>query len=82
MAIYEPVKHANFSKLKFNNFFLWTWCSIKIFTTYVVITGDSDETYRIVIAYTEKEIYNIKQTGVFCVDKRPVFSGSVTYIYG
>jgi len=42
---------------------------IKIFTTYALITGMSTETYRIVIAYPEKEIHTIKHTGVFCVDK-------------
>jgi len=40
--------------------FLWTWYSFKIFNNYVLITGRSAVIYRIVIAYSEKEIHTIK----------------------
>jgi len=37
--------------------------------SYAPITGRFAETYRIVIAYSEKEIHTIKHVGVFYVDK-------------
>jgi len=61
-----------FLSLKINNFFsehAWCWCWFKIFTTYALITGGSAETYKIVIAYSEKKIQAIKHMGTFCVDK-------------
>jgi len=42
---------------------------LKFFATYAPFTGRSAETYRIIIAYLEKEVHNIRQTDVFCVDK-------------
>jgi len=57
------------------------WCTFKIFTTYAPITGGSIETYRIVIAYAEKEIHNIRHTGVFCVDKTGFLRPSMQLFY-
>jgi len=47
---------------------------------YAQIPGGSAETYRIVIAYPEKEIQVIKHKDIFCVDKAGFFR--LGHIYG
>jgi len=70
----------NFSYLhtNFNHIFrIWSLITfsehdihlIKNFTNYAPITVESALTYRIVLAYPEKEIENIKHISVFCVGK-------------
>ena len=51
------------------------------FATYIKIPGDSSESYRIIIAFTEKEIHNIKQTCVFSGYKTGFVRLGHNYVY-